>query len=122
MLRHFMEIVRGCPSFDPLGTLRFLGIRPWNPPLLQVALMAVSAATASVGHVLEEQAFVKRPEDQKKLILEGPLADALQQPESDGGRGGGQSGERARGRANACAAAYADGLRLPLLRGPMRAR
>lgn len=49
---------------------------------LQVALMAVSAVTASIGHVLEEQQFVKRPEDDKRLILEGPLADLEQ---SEGG-------------------------------------
>lgn len=35
----------------------------------------MSATTASLGHVLEEQQFVKRPEREKRLILEGPLQD-----------------------------------------------
>ena len=37
-----------------------------------VALMAVSAATALVAHVLEEQQFVSGPKDQQRLWLEGP--------------------------------------------------
>lgn len=57
------------------------------PAWLQVALLAVSAVTASLGHVLEEQHFVKRPETEKRLILEGPLAAQLEDQEGEG-RGG----------------------------------
>ena len=51
----------------------------------QVALLAVSAVTAGLGHVLEEQPFVRRPDHEKRLVLEGPLADSVQG--ADGGSG-----------------------------------
>jgi hypothetical protein len=41
---------------------------------LVIALMAVSAATALLGHALEEQQFVLQPRDQQRLWLEGPLS------------------------------------------------
>jgi hypothetical protein len=63
------------------------------PTALQVALLAVSAVTAGLGHVLEEQQFVKRPDREKRLILEGPLAETIQ----------GEEGARQQQRHCACA-------------------
>jgi hypothetical protein len=46
------------------------------PSLAQCALMAVSAVTALVAGVLEEQQFVSRPAEMEALILEGMGTDA----------------------------------------------